>query len=48
MTDFSPDPALVDRVRLIDDQPLAERAAALGALVDELQRRLESSDPAGA
>jgi hypothetical protein len=36
--------ALLDRIRVIEDQPLESRAAALGALHDELRSRLESSD----
>ena len=39
--------ALLDRLRVIEDQPLESRAAALGALHDELRSRLESSDQRG-
>ncbi|WP_165801301.1 MULTISPECIES: hypothetical protein [Microbacterium] len=41
----SPDaaPDLIDRLRLIEDQPLAERAGAYAAVHDELARRLESA-----
>jgi len=37
---------LVSRVRLIEDQPLAERAAAFGQVHDELQARLQAADTA--
>jgi hypothetical protein len=36
--------ALVSRLRLIEDQPLASRAAAFAQINDELQARLESGD----
>lgn len=36
--------ALLSRLRLIEDQPLADRAAALAQLHDELRARLESGD----
>lgn|GEM_PF-1106750 len=36
--------ALVSRLRLIEDQPLQERAAALNQVHDELQSRLEAGD----
>lgn len=36
--------ALVSRLRLIEDQPLADRAAALAQLHDELRARLEAGD----
>lgn len=36
--------ALVSRLRVIEDQPLADRAAALAQLHDELRARLESGD----
>jgi len=36
--------ALVSRLRLIEDQPLADRAAALAQVHDELRARLESGD----
>ncbi|MBN9606683.1 MAG: hypothetical protein J0G30_08745 [Actinomycetales bacterium] len=42
--DTEADPALLDRLRLIEDQPLADRAAALSAVHDELRRRLEAGD----
>jgi hypothetical protein len=35
------DDALVPRVRLIEERPLEERAAAFAQLHDELQRELE-------
>jgi len=35
------DDALVSRVRVIEGQPLADRAAAYASLHDELARRLE-------
>lgn len=44
MSETEPDPALLDRLRLIEDQPLADRAVALSAVHDELRRRLESGD----
>lgn len=39
--------ALVSRLRLIGEQPLAERAASLAQLHDELRARLEAGDAAG-
>lgn len=33
---------LLDRLRVIEDQPLAQRAAEYAALHEELARRLES------
>ncbi|MCD2170392.1 MULTISPECIES: hypothetical protein [Microbacterium] len=49
MSDTAPDaaPELIDRLRLIEEQPLDMRAQAFAALHDELARRLESapSDP---
>lgn len=33
---------LLDRLRVIEDQPLAQRASAYAALHDELARRLEA------
>lgn len=36
--------ALVSRLRVIEDQPLADRAAALAQLHEELRARLESGD----
>lgn len=36
--------ALVSRLRVIEDQPLADRAAALAQLHDELRARLEAGD----
>jgi hypothetical protein len=36
--------ALVSRLNLIDDQPLADRAAAFAQLHDELQATLEGGD----
>ena len=35
---------LVDRIRLIEDQPLEARAGAYAALHDELRRVLEGGD----
>jgi hypothetical protein len=35
---------LVDRIRLIEDQPLDSRAGAYAALHDELRRVLEGGD----
>ncbi len=42
-TDSEPS-ALLSRLRLIEDQPLADRAGALAQLHDELRARLESGD----
>jgi len=36
--------ALLSRLRLIEDQPLADRAEALSQLHDELRTRLEAGD----
>jgi hypothetical protein len=36
--------ALVSRLRVIEDQPLADRAGALAQLHDELRSRLEAGD----
>lgn len=36
--------ALLSRLRVIEDQPLEDRAAALAQLHDELRTRLESGD----
>ncbi|MCS0499364.1 hypothetical protein [Protaetiibacter mangrovi] len=36
--------ALLSRLRLIEDQPLADRAGALAQVHDELRGRLESGD----
>jgi hypothetical protein len=45
MTDTpAEDDALVSRLRVIEDQPLAARADALGHVVDELRAMLESGD----
>ena len=38
------DDGLLSRLRLIEDQPLEDRAAAFVQLHDELQARLERSD----
>jgi len=38
-----PDSGLIDRLRLIEEQPLAERAQAYAAVHEELARRLESA-----
>jgi hypothetical protein len=35
---------LLDRLRLIEDQPLEQRAAAYASVHDELRRVLESGD----
>ncbi|REC96718.1 hypothetical protein DEU35_3397 [Microbacterium sp. AG157] len=52
MSDSSaPDAAgLIDRLRLIEEQPLDTRAAAYAAVHEELVRRLESAptDPSSA
>jgi hypothetical protein len=42
--DATDDDGLLSRVRLIEDQPLAERAAAFGQVHDELQARLQAAD----
>ena len=46
MSDASPredaGPELISRLRIIEEQPLVDRAAAYLALHDELARRLES------
>ncbi|MBC7591118.1 MAG: hypothetical protein H7226_08780 [Salinibacterium sp.] len=36
--------SLLSRLRVIEDQPLESRAAALAQLHDRLQRRLEGGD----
>jgi len=36
--------ALLSRLRVIEDQPLADRAAALTQVHDELRARLEAGD----
>jgi hypothetical protein len=36
--------ALVERLKVIEDQPLETRAAAYGAVLAELQSALESAD----
>ncbi|GGH46141.1 hypothetical protein [Microbacterium album] len=48
-TDDGPGEGLVSRVRIIEAQPLADRAAAYASLHDELARRLEQgpADPGG-
>jgi hypothetical protein len=38
--------ALVSRLRVIEDQPLDTRAAALGQVYDELRAALEAGDAA--
>lgn len=43
--DAEPD-ALLTRLRVIEDQPLVERAAALSQVHDELKAELEAGDPA--
>jgi len=42
-TQDEPTDALWSRLRLIEGQPLADRADAYGALHDELMKRLESA-----
>lgn len=43
MSDTEPvDTAVISRLRIIEEQPLADRAAAYAAVHDELARRLES------
>ena len=42
-TDSDPS-ALLPRLRVIEDQPLADRAGALAQLHDELRSRLEAGD----
>lgn len=42
--DDGTDPALLSRLRVIEDQPLNERASALSELHDELRARLEAGD----
>jgi hypothetical protein len=47
VTDPTPDAepsALLSRLRVIEDQPLADRAAALSQVHDELRARLEAGD----
>jgi len=39
-------PALVERLQLIEEQPLDARAEALGQLYEELRAMLESGDSA--
>lgn len=41
--DERPEDGLVSRVRVIEQQPLATRAAAYATLHDELARRLEQA-----
>jgi hypothetical protein len=40
----TPDDALLSRLKLIEDQPLEQRAAAFTQVYDELQAALENSD----
>ncbi len=42
-----PTEALWSRLRLIESQPLADRADAYGALHDELMKRLDSAPRTG-
>ena len=42
-----PTDALWSRLRLIESQPLADRAEAYGAMHDELMKRLESTPRTG-
>ncbi len=51
MTDITPVPdsepdALLSRLKVIEDQPLADRAAALAQGHDELRTALEAGDAA--
>jgi hypothetical protein len=39
-----PDEALLSRLALIDERPLAERTSAFRQLHDELRQQLEASD----
>ena len=39
-----PDEALLSRLALIDERPLADRAAAFRQLHDELRQQLEATD----
>jgi len=41
------DAVLIERLRLIEEQPLASRAEAYESVVDELRRALESADERG-
>ncbi|MER7798626.1 hypothetical protein [Microbacterium sp. NPDC096154] len=43
--DTSAEAGLVSRVRVIEGQPLADRAAAYANLHDELARRLDQAPP---
>jgi hypothetical protein len=47
MSDDDGSDALLDRLRVIEDQPLESRAEALGHLHDELRTRLEAEDARG-
>jgi hypothetical protein len=38
--------ALLSRLRVIEDQPLVDRASALAQVHDELKAELEAGDPA--
>lgn len=42
--DAEPDAALLSRLALIDERPLADRAAAFRQLHDELRQQLEATD----
>lgn len=44
---FEPDDALLSRLALIDEQPLADRAAAFRQVHDELRQQLEATDGDG-
>lgn len=44
-TDEGAAEGLVSRVRIIESQPLADRAAAYASLHDELARRLDQTPP---
>lgn len=43
-SDFGDSDALLSRLRVIEDQPLEERAVAYVQIHDELRRALEGSD----
>ncbi|MEO6827121.1 MAG: hypothetical protein ABI255_09140 [Microbacteriaceae bacterium] len=43
--DHAEDGELVSRLRVIQEQPLADRASAYGLLYQDLQSRLEGADP---
>lgn len=43
--DQQTDDALVSRVRLIEDQPIEQRAESYAQLYEELRTELENADP---